>query len=242
MYVPASTVTERVEGTRRILESGGWELTIGEEFQTSEPLIADEVIAKHLGVEVESVRRLIRRHAAPQTPDTASGVSGEPNIVPVPYTRTVRRMTRGGQNRGEITVHGFMLTEADALFVVTRSDSPRAIAFTKKMIAVYMAVRRHLAATVPVKGHARKLPGMKALPAPAPVRYVPLASRIATPTRTDDGVERWEITLQLRTTAARMLVDMAQRNGWTAEECAETALMGWTCTAASLGFSAAVQR
>jgi hypothetical protein len=168
MSAPLNTaVRERVEGTRRILESDGWELTIGEEFETDEPLIADEVVARHLGIEVESVRRLIRRHAAPQTPDTASGVSGAPNITPVPYIRSVRRTTRSGQNRGEITVSGFMLTEADALFVVTRSDSARAVSITKKMIAVYMAVRRHLATSVAVEAHTRSLPSRKALPVPA---------------------------------------------------------------------------
>lgn len=167
MSAPLNTaVRERIEGTRRILESDGWELTIGEEFLTTEPLIADEIVAQQLGVEIESVRRLIRRHAAPQTPDTASGVYGAPNITPVPYTRSVRRTTRSGQNRGEITVSGFMLTEADALFVVTRSDSARAVAITKKMIAVYMAVRRHLATSVAVEAHSRNLPGRKGLPAP----------------------------------------------------------------------------
>ena len=37
-------------------------------------------------------------------------------------------------------------TEADALFLVTRSDAPGAVALAKEMIRVYLAVRRHLVA------------------------------------------------------------------------------------------------
>lgn len=237
-------VAERVEGTRRILESDGWEWVIApDEFGDDEPRIADTHLAPRLGLPLHKLRQLSERyekagHVTPkvlravrQTSDRASEVSTA--MVGTPESH---------KNRGGRPGKARFYSEADALFLVTRSEASGAIALTKAMIQVVLTIRRHLAATVPVKGHARKLPGTKALPAPAPVQYIPLTTRIATPTRTDDGVPRWEITVRLRETAARMLVDMAARNGWTAEQCAETALMGWTCTAASLGFSPVVQR
>lgn len=171
------SVTERTEGTRRVLEADGWEFVVGEEFGTDEPLIADEALAQHIGIEVESLRKLVRRHAG-QTPDAVSGVCESPNVSPIPYSRTVRRFTKAGQNRGEITVNGFMLTEADALFIVTRSDAPRAVSLTKAMIQVFIAVRRHLLSTVAVVAHSRRPPTPRLPPAPA---VVPEARQLPAP-------------------------------------------------------------
>lgn len=228
MSAPLSVET-RTEALRRVLTTTaahGWEFSLWEGAPDDEPRIRDVDAAERLGYgRPRDVRKIIERI----WPGFA-GLYVREAVETVP-------MPRGGSRK--VTVREAWLTEAQLLKVIARSETPVAETILDDMIAVYMAVRRHLAATVPVKGHARKLPGTKALPAPA--QYVPLTTRIATPSRTPGG-ERWELTVQLRETTARMLVGMAQRNGWTAEQCAETALMGWTCTAASLGFSSVTDR
>lgn len=60
-------------------------------------------------------------------------------------------------------------TEADALFLVTRSEKAEAVALTKAMIQVVIAVRRHLLSTVAVVAHSRRPPVPRLPPAPAPV-------------------------------------------------------------------------
>ena len=110
-----------------------WTFVVRESDRDHEPLIPDEVLAERLGAPENDVRALIRRNVE----------AG--HITALSNRRTVRRFTRGGKNRGEMLVDGFLLPEASALFVVTRSDTPKAVELTKEMIRVYMLVRRGLA-------------------------------------------------------------------------------------------------
>jgi hypothetical protein len=110
-----------------------WTFVVRESDRDHEPLIPDDVLAERLGAPENDVRALIRRNVE----------AG--HITALSNRRTVRRFTRGGKNRGEMLVDGFLLPEASALFVVTRSDTPKAVELTKEMIRVYMLVRRGLA-------------------------------------------------------------------------------------------------
>lgn len=132
----------------REVRVGDWTLTVPG-AEGTEPEIPDDALAARLGLADNDLRSLARRHAA----------AG--NIAPRAYRRTVRRFTKGGRNRGEVTVDGFMFNEADALFLVTRSETPRAVALTREMIAVYMAARRGL------------------LPRPAPAAPPQLAAEVS---------------------------------------------------------------
>lgn len=140
------TIAERVEGTRRILATEGWEFVVCvDEFGDEEPRISDEQLAANLGMEVRHLRELSGRHE-------------EAGHLTPRVCRTVRQTGgRPGMQR--------FYSEADALFLVTRSERDEAIALTKGMIQVVLAVRRHLAGTVPVIARARRAPKAKALPA-----------------------------------------------------------------------------
>lgn len=192
MSAPLSnTVRERVEGTRRIYETEGWEWVVDPEaLGDEEPRIADKDLAPRLGLALNDLRDLIRRHAKAA------------NIAPFSNRRTVRRFTSKGQNRGTIEVTEYWLSEADALFLVTRSEAAGAIALTKAMIRVVLAVRRHLAQTVPVEAHTRKLPGRKALPAP-------------------------EVTSRLTAEQTATLRAAAKRAGLSVEDFIDTAITTW---------------
>ena len=75
-------------------------------------------------MEVRRLRELSERHEKAR------------NIAPR-VCRTVRQTGgRPGKQR--------FYNEADALFLVTRSETPKAVALTREMIAVYMAARRGL--------------------------------------------------------------------------------------------------
>lgn len=140
------SVTERTEGTRRVLEADGWEWVTAEEFGDDEPRISDEALAPRLGMEVRRMRELSERH------EQAGNVS--PRVC-----RTVRQTGgRPGNQR--------WYTEADALFLVTRSEKAEAIALTKAMIQVVIAVRRHLLSTVAVVAHSRRPPSPRLPPVP----------------------------------------------------------------------------
>lgn len=113
------------ELAHREVRVGDWTLTVpGAEGM--EPLILDEDLGERLGFDrPRKVRDLVRRHRA------------EGNVAPIEVCPTV------GQTGGRPTTK-FYLTEADALFIVTRSETPRAVALTREMIGVYMAARRGL--------------------------------------------------------------------------------------------------
>lgn len=99
-----------------------------------EPMVSDEALAAAIQAPGDDVREVIKRNV------------DEGHIAAVPNLRSARRFTKAGKNRGSVTVHGYLLTEADALFIVTRSNTPRAVAATKVMIAAFIAARRQLAA------------------------------------------------------------------------------------------------
>lgn len=129
--------------TLKTLEHEGWTFTV----QEGEPLVSDEVLAERLGMALKDLRALIRRHAN-QTVGTVSGTS-VPHITPIPNPRTVRRFTKAGKERGSIVVEGFLLTQEDVVFLVTRSEAPRAIAWTKVIVRVFLWAQLQLRAALP---------------------------------------------------------------------------------------------
>ena len=107
----------------RIVRVGDWSLTVPG-AEGTEPEIPDTDLAPRLGMELFRLRELSARHEK----------AG--NIAPR-VSRTVRETGgRPGMSR--------FYNEADALFIVTRSEAPGAVALTKEMIRVYMAARRGL--------------------------------------------------------------------------------------------------
>jgi hypothetical protein len=161
-----ATVRERVEGTRRIIETNGWEFTIcADDFGDDEPRIADTDLAPRLGLELKHLRDLSARH------ESAGHIT--PKVC-----RTVRGTPESHKNLGGRPGKARFYTEADALFLVTRSEASEAIALTKAMIAVVIAVRRHLSQTVPVEAHTRSMP--KPRPQVVQATPVPPAPRTVT--------------------------------------------------------------
>jgi hypothetical protein len=116
-----------VSGCEKRVEVDGWVVEVRDE----EPVIEDTVLAAHLEVDRRHLRELIRQHR-----DSS-------NIKPIPNMSAAPTKSRG--RPGE----GFLLTEPDALFIVTRSSAPKAVALTKEMIRVFIAVRRTLLAPPP---------------------------------------------------------------------------------------------
>ena len=114
----------------RIVRVGDWTLTVPGEAGT-EPEIPDTALAEKLGLPLRKFRELSGRHEASE------------NITP-------RIKSHGGTYSGQRGRPGMQrfYTEADALFLVTRSETPKAIALTKEMIGVYMLARRGLLAPV----------------------------------------------------------------------------------------------
>lgn len=113
----------------RMVRVGDWTLTLpGENGMEAE--IPDTDLAQKLGMTPHHLRELSARHES----------AG--NIQP-----RVNRTVRESKNGGRPGIQRFY-SEADALFLVTRSDRPEAIALTKEMIRVYMLVRRGLLAPV----------------------------------------------------------------------------------------------
>ena len=162
------SVTERTEGTRRVLEADGWEWVTGQDFGDDEPRIADASLAPKLGMTVPHIRELSERH------ERAGNVS--------PRVYRIVRQTGGrpGNQR--------WYTEADALFLVTRSEKAEAVALTKAMIQVVIAVRRHLLSTVAVVAHSRRPPVPRLPPSPAPV---PEARQLPPPMRRFRDLPEW---------------------------------------------------
>lgn len=103
-----------------IIEHEGWQLVV----RNGEPMVADEVIAAHVDLPLHKLRQLSARHER----------AG--HIAPEVSTTVVETGGRPGRRR--------LYTEPDALFLVTRSHTPRAVEMTKVMIAVFRAVVRGL--------------------------------------------------------------------------------------------------
>jgi hypothetical protein len=112
----------------RIVRVGDWTFTVLGEAGT-EPEIPDTALASRLGLPLHKLRELSGRHEK----------AG--NLAPRMVYPTV------GETGGRPGMQRFY-TEADALFLVTRSETPKAIALTKEMIGVYMLARRGLLAPV----------------------------------------------------------------------------------------------
>jgi len=111
----------------RLVHVAGWTLTArGSEDPAME--IPDAVLAERLGLRLDKLRELSARHEK----------SG--NISPRVFSPAVGENPRGRGRPGVARFYG----EADALFLVTRSDAKRAVALTKEMIQVYIAARRGL--------------------------------------------------------------------------------------------------
>lgn len=108
----------------RCVRVGDWTLT-APGAEGTEPEIPDTALAGRLGLPLHKLRELSGRHEK----------AG--NIAPRVVSPTV------GETGGRPARQRFY-TEADALFLVTRSEAPQAVALTKEMIRVYMAARRGL--------------------------------------------------------------------------------------------------
>lgn len=108
----------------RIVRVGEWSMVVRGADDAAEPEIPDTLLAPRLGLEVRRLRWLSDKHER----------AG--NIAP-------RICLAASQNRGRPGKQRFY-TEADALFLVTRSEAAGAVALTREMIRVFMLARRGL--------------------------------------------------------------------------------------------------
>lgn len=108
----------------RIVRVGEWSMVARGADDVAEPEIPDTMLAPRLGLEVRRLRWLSEKHEK----------AG--NITP-------RICLAASQNRGRPGKQRFY-TEADALFLVTRSEAEGAVALTREMIRVFMLARRGL--------------------------------------------------------------------------------------------------
>lgn len=168
MSAPAITVETRTEALRRVLRAPvtGREMSVWADAPDDEPRIRDIDLATWLGyTRPRAARDLIKR------------------VWPAnkaPYVRsTVERtsMPKGGARA--VTVQEYWLTEAESLKFIARSETPVAEAILDEIIAVYMAVRRHLVSTIPVKAHERR-PAERFLP-PVGTQFRPPTGDLAPP-------------------------------------------------------------
>lgn len=171
--VSTPEVAARAESLRRVLtaapegDASRWEFSVWEDQPDEEPRIRDIDAAERLGFKrPRKIRELIER-IWPE--------SHRPVLRPAVGRRRVR-----GNGFQEYTVTEYWLTEAELLKVCARASTPIAEAILDEMIAVYMAVRRHLAGTVPVRAHERALPGPRTPPASS--RAMELARWLASQT------------------------------------------------------------
>lgn len=124
----------------RIVRVGNWTLTVPGETGT-DPEIPDTALAQRLGMEVKHLRELSARHESDGniSPRKVYG-EGESNKSD--------GTTYSARGRGRPGIQRFY-NEADALFLVTRAGTAKAIKLTKEMILVYMLARRGLIPSVP---------------------------------------------------------------------------------------------
>lgn len=97
-----------------------------------EPLVVDTELAERLGyTQPRQIRELINRLAE------------DPGFGQIQRRRTVRRQrTRNGGER-EYTIEEYLLTEEQALEVVTKSETPKAKQLTRIIIRVFQAWRKN---------------------------------------------------------------------------------------------------
>ena len=108
------TVVREGNGTYELTQRRGWD----------EPRVYDLDLARWLGfTDPHKVRALIRRNI-------------DAGHLPGVSATVAETSPRGGRPGAE-----YFLTEAEALFIATRSETPKSIAVTKTMIAVFVDVR-----------------------------------------------------------------------------------------------------
>lgn len=129
----------RGANARTIYRTGGWELSKWGSFGDDEPRIRDTDLAVRLGFkQPRIIRQIIARNVGP---------GFQPG-----WRCAVQRQSTGNGGHRENKVNEYWLTEAEALFVATRSRTKAAVVLTHEMIGVYVAVRRgELAQPVPVR-------------------------------------------------------------------------------------------
>lgn len=229
MSTPAITVETRTEQLRRILtpSAQGWEFSIWENMPDNEPRIRDIDAATRLEYKrPRDVRKVIERiWPEDKRPSCRDTVARQP-VGP------------GGKGTRTYTVTEYWLTEAELLKLIARSETPVAETILDEMIAVYMAVRRHMVAAVPVKAHERKLPAPKApagfIDRAAPPPLPPLSQRLGSATRIRDGKQYWDIVVEVTAGEVAALTDLS-RASWKAEDVAGHALSAWIHNACAMG-------
>lgn len=106
----------------------GWTLASAGD---DEPLVRDEDLAERLGYErPRDIRKIIERHRE----------AGNLNDSDIRATVAQNNDPLGRGRPGT----EFWLTEAAALFIASKSETPAAVAITREMIRVFMAYRRGL--------------------------------------------------------------------------------------------------
>lgn len=230
MSTPTITVETRTEQTRRVLSIQGaaespWELSVWQDCPDGEPRISAMEAARRLGYTqprnaTQIVERIFPENKRPHVRITVMRTS----------------MPKGGTR--EVKVRDYQLTEAELLKFIARSETPVAEAVLDEMIAVYMAVRRHLVAAVPVKAHERKLPAPKApvgfIDRDAPPPLPPLSQRLGSATRIRDGKQYWDLVVEVSAAEVAALSELS-RGTWKAENVAGHALSAWIHNACAMG-------
>ena len=130
-----ATISEVIgtpDTAHRIVRVGDWSLTVPG-AEGTEPEIPDTELAPRLGMHLHNLRKLSGRY------EHAGHIRPRVEISP-----TVEGTPESQRNPGGRPARRRFYTEADALFLVTRSEAPGAVGLTKEMIRVYMAARRGL--------------------------------------------------------------------------------------------------
>lgn len=117
----------------RLVRVGSWELRAPENDTERELLIADADLAPRLEMHLHKLRELSRRYE--RSKDIA------PRIEVLP---TVGETPKSQRNLGGRPARRRFYNRADALFLVTRSEAPGAVALTKQMIRVFLAAMEGL--------------------------------------------------------------------------------------------------
>lgn len=110
----------------RLVRVGSWEFRAPEDDPNRGLLIEDTDLARHLAMNRNKLRQLIRTYR--------NSLDIQP--VPVLYPLGTKSTGRPGE--------GFRLTREDALFIVTRSNATNAKAMTREMIRVFLAAMQGL--------------------------------------------------------------------------------------------------
>lgn len=149
-----------------VLRIGDRELTVIE----GQPRIRDTDLGAWLGFErPRDIRKLIERwSSAPE------GSSGSPPIAPIGRATVARSFSgRGRKAAHETPVTEYWLTRAEAVFLIVKSETSRALALTDHIIEVFLAAKGMLAPPPP---SAPSLPGG---PPPEELPVVALENRFS---------------------------------------------------------------